>query len=634
MQRLGIQKFFFENLDILIGVAGICLGVLISLLYLISTTIQLLTLGLALILASSAYILLKNQQTIPLGSIEPSIKIVLEIVFFLIFSLSLWVLHISNGRPLLYFILIALGTGVLAISILFVTSTNTAILQIIKVGVLSFNIKYSLFLQNFGVGVDYWKHLADNTNLVHAGFINVLSAKEPSYPLMHIQVAINALISNSPVKDATNYAIIIPFVISSICIFLVAKKIFSVNMGLLALLIVNVTDFNIYWGVAPQTTTYGICLYYFLIFIIFRAAITPAPKNNTWFALTIFLIPVLILSHAVSSFIGLISILGLILGTVVYRSFFDKNSEIFPPLFILLIYGIIMLQDWFAALYNKTGDNSFFEQIFSTLVTYVTENADFLNRPEAISGYAASLPPILERTADTLGLTILIFLAVFGCLFWLSKKYRNYISISMISCTVILLIITFGFPVFGIRNILPSRWFSFFYFFLSIMAAFALLTLTQMSRTKLRIVLCFTVIFSVTFFMTTSTISNGGSPIWLQKTTISTDYTLQEGTGAETLSNISENVLVDSRYAVVVKSLDSNTNVMILSSEQQINKTSNSVFLWRDYMINKPIQMYVPLMGYYQPISRPYILGPEFLSKLDKFNRVYDDRGVEGYYIQ
>ena len=117
--------------------------------------------------------------------------------------------------------------------------------------IVSFNLKYSLFLGYYGVGSDYWRHLADNNLLSKYGFIEVLSAKEPYYPLMHIQVAITDIITHTPIKDATNFAIIIPLVISSICIFLVARNILNAKVGLLAMLIVNITDYHTYWGAAP-----------------------------------------------------------------------------------------------------------------------------------------------------------------------------------------------------------------------------------------------------------------------------------------------------------------------------------------------------------------------------------------------
>jgi len=633
MQRLGIQEYFFENLDTIACIAGIVFGIAITSLYLISATIHLLMLGPALALASLLYLVIKNREAVLSDSIIKPVKILLEVIFFILFSASLLTLHANEGRPLVYFVLVALSAGFLGLSIVFLKGKGDAVIQAIKIMIVSFNLKYSLFLGYYGVGSDYWRHLAGNNNLSQYGFIEVLSAKEPYYPLMHIQVAITDIITHTPIKDATNFGIIIPLVISSVCIFLVARNIINAKVGLLAMLVVNITDFHTYWGAAPQTTTYGICLYYFLIFFIFRGATTNMNKK-TWLALVLLFIPILILAHAVSSFIALISILGLIAGSCVYRTCYDIRAAILPPILVLLIYGVVLLQHWFVALYNQMREETFFEVITSTLITYITEHADFLNRPEAVSGYVAMLPPLFERMADTTGLALLMFLSAIGCLFWLSKKYRSAFTFPMIVCTVVLLFITFGFPLFGIRNIMPSRWFAFMYFLLSIMAAFALLTmLSKTSKKGLGLMMCFVVLASLTFFMTTSTISNEDSCFWLQETTISTAYTTQEGIGAETLSNVAERVLVDSRYAEIIDNMPHNAERITFSLDRQITSTPDTVFLWRQYMLDRPVSRSIQLEGYYQNVVNPSVLGIEILNKLDQFNKMYDNHGIEGYYL-
>ena len=133
--------------------------------------------------------------------------------------------------------------------------------------------------------------------------------------------------------------------------------------------------------------------------------------------------------------------------------------------------------------------------------------------------------------------------------------------------------------------------------------------------------------------MTTSTIANEDSPFWLQETTISMAYTTQEGVGAETLLNVSERVLVDSRYTEVIDNMPHKAERIIFSSDRQITSTPDTVFLWRRYMLDRPIQNYISLEGYYQEVLSPEILGVDFLNRLDKFNKMYDNHGIEGYYL-
>ena len=182
MQKLGKKRYIIKNLDIVACIFGIIFGISIASLYLISKTIHLFMLGLALTLASLLYLILKNYKKDTNITISSSKKIILEIVFFSLFSISLLVLQTNENRPFLYFVLISLLAGLLALSILNINSKIDTGLQILKILILSFNIKYSLFLFYGGNGVDYWTHLQMNKVLSIDGFIKVLRDTEQFFP--------------------------------------------------------------------------------------------------------------------------------------------------------------------------------------------------------------------------------------------------------------------------------------------------------------------------------------------------------------------------------------------------------------------------------------------------------------------
>ena len=633
MQRRAVKKYFFENLDTLACILGIIFGILITSLYLISKTIHLLMLGLALTFASLVYLALKNRQNVPNASTHKSTKILYEIIFFLLFSTSLMVLFTNENRPFSYFILIALCSGFLALSILHINTQFEIIFQILKIFMISFNLKYSLFISFAGTGVDYWIHLKMNSILVQEGFIDVLLDKEKFFPLMHIQTAVHQIITSTPIKEATNFAIILPLIISSICVFLVARKIFDEKIGLLAMLIMNITDYHTYWGSAPQTTTFGICIFFIIIFVIFQMALS----NQNWKIWTLILIIFflsLILTHAVSSFILLITIMGLFVGSFAYKKFYDNYAAVFPPIPLLFLYGIMLLEQWSIAVYNEISGKSFFYVIVSTLDYYIIEHAVFLNRPESIAEYITTLPPFIERAANTVGLSLLMFLAAIGCLFWLSKSYRNRFTFSMLTCTILLLFITFGFPLFGIRNIIPSRWFAFMYFFLSIMAACAVLfVLTKIPKPRWRMIILAITIIGLTFFMSTSTISNLDHPLWLKNSTISTSYTVQELKGAETLTRYSNSVFSDSRYGGSVMEIYYESTTYSLFNEDPLER-KGEIYVWRKYMMDRPIRVFVNVKGYYDSVECSVVLGEDYLKKLAMVQKVYSDGDISGYFIQ
>jgi len=621
----------YDNLDTITSILGLMLGIVIASLYLTCSTIHLLTLGTALSLASLGYLIIrtKKESTSPYKD-SKILKTLSEAAFFILFSLSLLLLHTSEGRPLFYFVLISLCAGLVAVSIQNVRTKWDSYLQIAKILMVSLNLRYSVFYQFEGSGVDYWGHLKWNDLLSQTGNIEVLAGKESFFPIMHIQVAINQIITDSPIKDASNFAVIIPLVISSVCVYLVARRYYGEKVGLLAILIVNITDFHILWGIQPQTTSFGLCLFYFILFVLFGTDFHK--EKHRWSILLIILIPSIILTHAVSSFILFTTLFGLLAGTLIYKLLFNRDEPIFL-IPIVILYGIAFLQHSFIALYSKEGSRSFFDQIFLQLNYQTSENAEFLNRPEAVIEYVHELPPLIERIANTMGLTILIFLSIIGCLFWLSVHYRNRSSFSMITCIILLLGITFGFPLFGIRNIIPSRWFAYLYFFLSIMAAFAVVNISnRFHKPAFSKVFTIIMIFSLTIFMTSCTISNQDSPLWLSESTISTTYTIQEVKGAETLSEYSENIFSDSRYGSSIIGLCCGIGYSSSESEKEILGAKDKIFVWRNYMKNRPVRAYIDLDGYYKKIIDNRILGKDMLDRLEYHDKIYQNDDITGYF--
>lgn len=547
-----------------------------------------------------------------------------------------YILHVSRMRPPSYFILLSICSGLLAISI-FLSNTKTEnILQIIKIYLISFTSKYSIYIIAGVVpGVDPWTHAGMNRLLAQTGNIKVLYGKEIDFPIMHVQNAVTQILTNTSIKEATNFAIIVPFILITIFIYLFTRDIFGERVGLLAMLIVNTSDFHIYWGSSPQTTTFGVVFYYLIMYIIFRRYSTPVGekwKREKWASFSLILIFILIYTHAVSSFIFLMTLTGLTVGAIIYQKIIDNKES---PLLgnTATITLIFLLQHWFTTSYSK-GGKSFFDGVASTFIYYITENADILNRPESFHAYSSMLPPFGERYLDTLSLSILLFFAVIGCLFWLSPKYICKLNFAFIMCTTTLLFITFIFPFFGIRNILPSRWFIFEYFLLSVMAAFSITRISESFKNqKLNKVFLGSSFFILVFFMSSVTVSNLDSPLWLKESTISTTYTHSEVRGAETLSRYSDNLSSDIRFGYALIGFISDPNDTFIELKEE-NLNQSQTVIWRDYMLARPVRYSMKLDGYYKPVIMNKVLGPEFLEKLNRHNKIYQNGNINGYDIQ
>jgi len=630
-----------DKLDIIIGVLGLVGGLAIMTLYLISPTIHLLALGGALFFASLIYLILSRINDVESGEVffcnRRSTRYLLEATFMVLFALSLLEFHASENRTLSYFILVSICAGILALLCAGVGERRDAIIPLIGIILLSLNLKLTKYYFYGGSGVDYWVHLRMNEMLAQVGDIGILFDKEEFFPIMHIYVAISQIIPGLPVKDASMVSIIIPLIISSVCAYLIGRGLFNDKIGLLGMLIVNISDYHNWWGVAPQTTSYGVIVFFFTVFALYKLTTLESDTNIInkikWLPILLTLMFTMIIAHAVSSFVLLMTLTGLVAGSLLYSILISRERDrVFPML--MMAYAIGLLQHWFVAIYRADGP-PFFDQIIATLDLYITGYAGFLNRPEAIPEYAALLPPISESLINTLGLALLIFLAVIGSLYWLSPNFRSKKTFSILVCTTLLLGITFGFPLFGIRNIIPHRWFVFEYLFLGIMAAFATIHIARHMSRNQQICLIFVLFTCLSFFMLTATsnnLANLDSPLWLKESTISTTYTIQEVKGAETISRYSEQAFSDSRYGGSVLGAYYGLQHDSFYSKD-LSDRAGDVFIWRSYMENRPIRMFITVEGYYKAVEDNVVLGPEYQKLLEKMQKIYENDDVCGYYI-
>ncbi|MBA2869077.1 hypothetical protein [Methanococcus maripaludis] len=612
---------------------GIILGILITLMYTISPTMQLLSIGLACSIGCVLYLVIDKKNTSKKeDSANNFEKRFLDIVYVILFTLSIFLWHNSLDRPLSYFLVFSLCSGVLAISIYFSNNKLDYYIQCIKIFLLSFNIKYSIFLSSgYLPGVDSYIHAKMNELLANSGNINVLIGKEMYFPIMHIQTAIMQIITETSIKDANNFAVIIPFVFISIFVYMVGKKLFGDREGLLAMLLLSVSDFHIYWGSAPQTTSYGIMLYYSLIYVLFK---NHSYNNRTvWNILSFYLIIIIIITHAVSSYILLITLFALFLASLMYGSV-CKTTKL-QYLGLSIITTLSLLQQWFIAIYSK--NMPFFDSVVSFLYVALKTYAGFLNRPEKVVSTAGIIPPFIDRFLDAIGLSSYLLFTILGSLIAISVrcKYKDQIKFSYVIVLIILFGITFGFPLFGLRNIMPTRWFAFEYFFVSIFAAFGIINiLKKINKIYLKKTFLISIVCILTFFMSSNTTSNVDSPLWLKDNTISTTYTLAEITGAVTMAQFSEHIFSDNRYGSSVLGIFLNLTHEPLQNHETIFKRDDDIFLWRNYMLDRPVRTFTKIEGYNRRITKFEILGKNVKLKLDvETNRIYDNNEIIGYYI-
>lgn len=636
-----------RELDTFILIIGIITGIIISSMYLLSSTMYLLSCGIALSLAFIIYFIINKTPAFSLEFYKTKkIKIIYNILFFNLLSVSFWILHFSEIRPIIYFVVISLCSMILSVSILSGDSKKDTLFQILQIFVISLNLIYSIYyFYSYLPLSDSSRHLIMNNQLAIDGNLNALWDKETYFPLMHLQVAVTKLLLNCNIVDASNTAVIVPFVISSICIYLVVRTFFDEKIALFSLLILNITDYNILWGSQPQTTTYGISIYFFIMFVIAklflfdRNELSNYQNKNTyiWKIILLLLIISMFFAHAVSSFILLVTLLGLSLGTEIYNKVYGKKTSLY--LFsVTILAAIELLQYWMIALYSK-GGASFFNRTVWYLNLSVNNYAGFLNIPETVLEYAVTLPPFSERFVDLMGFSILLLFSIIGALFWISPKYRNKFTISIATCIILLFSISFGFPTFGLRNIIPDRWFIFEYFFLSMMTSFALMEMLKRIHNPKKIQLfIMSFFFLFCFLMISNTTSNTDSPLWLKNSTPSEEFTNIEMQGFDTLSKYSPRMLSDYQFGRTTLEIKSGFKNATIRNKDQIYSENDTIFIWRRYTLNRPVSVLRVLKGtydikYVKLTTSQEIFGNGFYDKLNMYDKVYDNQKIIGFYI-
>ena len=269
-------KTIKDQLDIIVAILGIFLGIIIiSLYYAINLRQQ--DIGFVLLTASLIYLLLRTKfkKTVftPL-TITHKVKLSLNIIFFTIFSITLLIWYTQlYCRPLSYFILISLLAGIIAIEILYFREGDSVWSILFKILLLSANIRAGIFY-NFPsiMGADAFWHAKMAQLITYTGFMPPfeISGKYFYYPIFHIFVSITQTVCQIDIKDALFCSIGLVSIISTIFIYYIAKKVAGPQIGLLAALLANVTDLIIVRGVANiNPGSLVLCYFLLILYLLF-----------------------------------------------------------------------------------------------------------------------------------------------------------------------------------------------------------------------------------------------------------------------------------------------------------------------------------------------------------------------------
>lgn len=516
--------------------------------------------------------------------------VLLCFAFMLIFSYT-DIYH----RSFSYFIIMSFASAIIAIQIVFLKNKKYMWLILAEIFLLAFNIRWSNYYLFPGLqGVDPWYHAGFIQEIVSLGFIstNDYYIAYSHMPIMHLEVAIIEIITSLGLKNSYFFVGIIQ-IITCFFIFSFAQKIYGIKVGLLSILLLNVSDYFLKWGIQAAPMTVGFLFTFIILFFVLESSDKLGRKNVSTSSIIIFLLFVLLLTHPIASFITLIIILSVLIFSKA-TSYLQRRTinESLPKINIslVLIFSVSMILYWMN-LFRSTAEYSFFDSaILSVKSALLMSNVGDVE----LVTQASKLDAIVVL-ANKAGYSILLSIAILGGLLTLSIRKDRALRTLLLTLVVILLFWTYIPALMGSNATLPDRWFLFVYPLLSIFGAFGLFSFVNKFRyMSLNTFLVFSIVFLLTFFMITNSITNSDSSIYPRDSLDDYNYSRNSyyeselSIGNFLIENYNGKIVSDIRFTNILQYWFKCNEVDSISLSNP-NSYNNGLVLIRESIINGKI---------------------------------------------
>lgn len=622
----------FSIIDVIFAILGTILGLIITFLNLIYSNNYLITIGPLVTIASLLYLkyrskLLDNSIDLNIYLNNRALKIIQTIYWVcILIALISYYQAKPYHRPAIFFFSISLAVSSLGLEILSRTYEKDIQLYalISKILIVSLILRFSAyFISPYPVGSDPWRHadLIKGISIYGTIYLPQISEYYSNYPLMHLYASISGLIGNLTTKGAM-FIIGMVLTISTIFVYIFVKKITnSIPLALFSMLLINFSDFHIQWSIQIIAMSFGIAIYAMTIYLLIEQneKITPIYK-----ILTILAICIITWTHTVSSFICIVSLISLYIGSFIYEHLY-KNKCNYAKLRVnttlFTFFLLILTCHWTDPKYP------FLKGITTVLINSLSMDAEFLGRGP-VSNVGDSWFSIL----DILGFLILIFFGVIGSLHSLSKEHQTKTKVSLIFMLVVLFSIFFVFPVMGIRNILPYRWPAFIYttfVLFSGIGIFKISTIFKYRRHKVVFISMLLILFS--FFMITNSVTDMDSPVYGKNLNQKMIWTESEMEMFENINNSSDDIIVsdlqttENIFITYLKRDNVATYLLTPRGVLDWEYMGNKVLTWRKTSLDRPVQV--------KPYESPDMLfGSDFKHNLDNsYHAIYNSGEAKEY---
>lgn len=548
-------------------------------------------------------------------------------LYFICIFLSICVLHIYDIRPVVYYLITAIISGLIILEILlFDMSEKKVIIVLLQLMILSADIiwavtlKYHLFIGR----TDPLAHMWLIQNLINYSHVTEVFGIYRPFPLWHILCTSMYLVLGSPltIKKMMFFTNGLIYLFVPIMTYLISMKLFKdTKISLLSALFISLYPDVMYYGMSSISRSVVSFLELMLILVLLD------PNKPKKVFLTIILSISIIVYHTASAPF-LISIL-LAIYILKRINTQEKNESFLPFNFIILTISITLFYWIYYA-----------RQLFETLVKLILTET-----PVGTITKSVFYTP-LNELFNYLQYSPLLFFVIIG--FFAITQSKKVSALEKVFCIFGFLAVALTFPGPGLllnrlaHNFNIERFGEYTFLFIGLTGAIGFHEIFNKSRKYTRVFLVLLFI-SMTFLSISNDFNASDNP--LIKRPFYTFYlTDEEETVFTHVASISQGFImsdyVTTRYLSYSK-FENKTNMLEVDSKNNkflINQT-NDIFLIRNSELKKrPLELY-------STSGEEFVVDPSWEGNVNYYyqdsilwndlaekNKIYDSESVTGFY--
>lgn len=439
------------------------------------------------------------------------------IVFLLSFNFCVFQLEFCVfQRPLIYFITVTLAASTITFQILKLEKKYYMwiLLEIILISVSLRSGVYFLFSGIYGFDTVHYINLIQDISLtahIPSDYYNYYN----KFFLMPLSVSIFNQVLGPNIKYS--YFIIGLFeALSTLYMFFITKKLFNLRSGLLATLLLSISNQHICYGSWIIAMSLGMVLFIIMLMLVTESIITRSQLSKSLIVLFSFLT---LFTHAISITATFILVTSMFFGTYLFKRiqnylcdsgkiYCNRDLELDKKAYIVdfstIIFVLISTVAYWMYSYS-CNSTSFLSQVALS----IKGTLEFSALGEVNSVTTVSEISKVSLFLNNTGYITLLIFAILGIL--ISLSFYNIDSKKFaLSFSILLFMIAIYIPsVFGFSALLPGRWFPYLYILLILFFPIGLFSFCSLFKSKfLKITVLLLIIAFTTFFMITSPIAN------------------------------------------------------------------------------------------------------------------------------